>query len=151
MARAIEELIQSREADVEIARESSRMLAPYTKKNLQVTISANGVREQHVTIPASAVRLLVRVLTELAQGNAVTFIPVHAILTTQEAAELLNVSRPHLCKLVDKGDIPHHRVGSHRRIRLTDLLEYKRQSDHARAAALQELVALGQAMESGQD
>jgi excisionase family DNA binding protein len=76
----------------------------------------------------------------MSQGNAVTIIPIHAELTTQEAADLINVSRPFLIKQIDAGVIPHHKVGTHRRVRFTDLMEYKKNIDAARSKVLTELV-----------
>src|SRR5665811_1063446 len=75
----------------------------------------------------------------VAQGNAVSIVPVHHELTTQQAAVLLGVSRPHLVKLVDAGEIPHHKTGSHRRIYFEDLMRYRDVRDAQRAAALREL------------
>jgi excisionase family DNA binding protein len=100
--------------------------------------------DEPVVLPAAAVRLLGAVLTELAKGNAVTLMPLHAELTTQEAADLLNVSRPFLVGLLESGQLPYHKVGTHRRIRFADLMIYKRRRDEESEAALRELAAVSQ-------
>ena len=94
---------------------------------------------RRLEIPHSIYKVLVAAVAAMAQGSAVSIVPVHHELTTQQAAELLGVSRPHLVKLVDAGEIPHHKTGSHRRIYFEDLMRYRDVRDAQRSAALREL------------
>jgi excisionase family DNA binding protein len=100
--------------------------------------------DEPLVLPAAAVRLLGALLAELAKGNAVTLMPHHAELTTQEAADLLNVSRPFLVTLLEGGHLPFHKVGTHRRVLFSDLMIYKRRRDAESEAALRELATLTQ-------
>jgi excisionase family DNA binding protein len=133
------------EDDVKLARETRKILVPRLSStsplNLRVVDSLN---EPSIKIPAQAAHLLVRILDEMGRGNAVKLIPVHAELTTQEAADLLNVSRPTLIRLLDDGKIEFHKVGTHRRVPIKSVLGYKRQIDAERKAALEELAAYDQ-------
>jgi excisionase family DNA binding protein len=99
-------------------------------------VSDEGDRKR---IPPSVHELLVRIVHELARGNAVSIVPVHHMLTTQEAANLLNVSRPHLVKLLEAAELPFELVGSHRRIRIDDLLAYRERRSRRRREILTEL------------
>ncbi len=140
------------EADVLLAKESSRLLAVYlSSKEASQSIRVIDQAGEHgaVRIPTAAFRLLIDVLSEMAQGNAVSMIPVHAQLTTQEAADMLNVSRPYLIKLLDGGVIPFHKVGSHRRVRYQHLVDYKLKADTERLATLDTLAAQAQELDMG--
>jgi excisionase family DNA binding protein len=92
-----------------------------------------------VALPAALFDALLQVAHHLARGDAVQVIPVHTELTTQQAADLLGVSRPHVVKLVEEGDLPFSKVGTHRRIRFDDLMTYKARRDAEREAALTRL------------
>lgn len=99
-----------------------------------------------VTMPRSAVDLLVRILANMAAGQGVTVVPAHAELTTQQAAALLNVSRPFLIGLLEQGEIDYRTVGTHRRIKASSLLDYMRRDDAKRRDAADELATLTQEM-----
>jgi excisionase family DNA binding protein len=134
------------EADAVLAKETSRVLASHIRNSdpMELRISDDPSPDGMVKLPLSAARMLVRILEEMARGNAVTLIPVHAELTTQEAAEMLNISRPSLIQLLDEGKIDYRRVGTHRRVRFEGLMKYKRAAETARRVALEELAAYDQ-------
>ncbi|WP_433349887.1 helix-turn-helix domain-containing protein [Microtetraspora malaysiensis] len=101
---------------------------------------AEETREELV-MPRAAVELLAAILAHMAAGRGVSVVPAHAELTTQEAADLLNVSRPYLIGLLEAGEIEYRLVGTHRRVRAESLLEYRRKDDQRRRAAAVELSA----------
>lgn len=135
-----------------LARESGRTLsaALATRAETQrIEIIDDKGSSHAVRLPVSALRLLIDVLTEIGEGNAVSIIPIHAELTTQEAADVLNVSRPFLVQLLERGEIPFHRVGTHRRVRYQDVLDYKERIDAQRRRSLEDLAEQAQKLNMG--
>jgi excisionase family DNA binding protein len=140
------------EHESELARTSGRDLSVVlaSRAETQQFDFKDDKGETHsVKLATSALRLLIAVLSEIGQGNAVSIIPIHAELTTQEAANLLNVSRPYLVQLLEKGDIPFRKVNTHRRVRYQDVIDYKQRIDNERLKALDELTAQAQELGMG--
>jgi len=138
------------EDDVRVARRSASLLSRVEGRSgeVKVTVSA-AAGEAEVPIPEIAFRLLELILGAMAQGHAIALSPVDREVSTQKGADLLNVSRPHLIKLLESGRIPFRKVGSHRRVRLADLLEYKARMDAEAERAFAELVQQGQELGMG--
>jgi excisionase family DNA binding protein len=136
--------------EAELARISGQHLARFAEENrsLLLRVMAAG-QEQPIELPAGAVAMLTDILESMAAGRSVTIIPENAELTTVQAAEVLNVSRPFLIKLLDEGAIAYRKVGTHRRIRMEDVLTYKRWIDEEREAILDQLVAEAQEQDMG--
>lgn len=133
------------EAESLMARETSQLLKSHLQNSDPLRIRllddpGNGTIE----VPQPAVQMLVHLLEEMARGNAVTLMPVHAELTTQEAADMLSISRLSLIKLLEEGKIEYRKAGMYRRIRVKSLMAYKRLADANRRAALAELAAYDQ-------
>ncbi|AZG07041.1 helix-turn-helix domain-containing protein [Pigmentiphaga sp. H8] len=140
------------EREVQAAVQGQRALAAYLATRVEtqrIQIFDDKNQAHQVELPTSALRLLVDILAELADGNAVRVVPVHAELTTQEAADMLNVSRPHLVKLLEDGALPFHRTGKHRRVRFADLMRYKETRDLAAEQAMGELARQSQELKMG--
>lgn len=100
-----------------------------------------GPDGSRIKIPDSLHAVLTQAAQALANDEAVSIVPVHHELTTQQAADLLMVSRPHLIKMLENGDIPYHKIGTHRRIRFDDLMRYRTKRDRRRLEMLQELAS----------
>src|SRR3546814_862000 len=105
-------------------------------------ISLSGPNGEHLVLPPEVFEVLRDVLEAMAQGQAVTVAPVHQRLTTQEAADLLGISRPTVVKLLESGEIPFEQPGRHRRVRLADVLAYRERASAERRAALDRMVEL---------
>jgi excisionase family DNA binding protein len=134
--------------DAELARTSSRLLATCighgATARLRV-IDADG----EIEVPVAALRMLVDILANMAEGNAVSIVPIHAELTTQQAADFLGVSRPYLVGLVERSELPHHKVGTHRRLYFRDLLDYRTQRMAQSQSALDALAEQAQKLGLG--
>jgi excisionase family DNA binding protein len=109
----------------------------------KIEIRLDGETEV-VALPTSALQFLNEILTQIAQGNGISIIPQQCELTTVRAAEVLNVSRPHLISLLEKGDIPYRKVGTHRRVLMKDIMHYKQELQEKRQGALRQLSELSE-------
>ena len=113
-------------------------------------LSVTGTDGQEaVELPVSVGPLLMEILQDIAAGSAVAVLRRDAELTTQRAADFLNVSRPFLVGLLEDGTVPFRKVGTHRRVRFDDVLRYKNETDAARRQALDELAADAQELDMG--
>jgi excisionase family DNA binding protein len=136
--------------DVEEAKESSRTLSKYADmERVQLSIKGSGGESDELILPGGGVQLLLDILSEMSRGNAISIMPIHAELSTQEVANLLNVSRPFLVGLLEEGKIPHHKVGSHRRVLAKDAFAYKKRIDDKRAETLDKLASESQKLDMG--
>jgi excisionase family DNA binding protein len=118
---------------------------PRRKTHRTIQVRPEGENKTvSVTVPREAFELFLEVLGHMANGNAVTIVPVHAELTTQEAADMLNVSRPFLIGLLDAGSLPFRLVGTHRRVKVADLVAYQQADDAKRKDVMDELAAEAQ-------
>ena len=131
--------------EVEQAKVSSRTLSKYAGVDrVQLTLKVDSQPTEDLILPGHVLQILLEVLSEMSKGNAISLVPHHHELSTQEAANLLNVSRPFLVGRLEQGEIPFRKVGTHRRVLLTDVMAYKERTDQRRKASLDELTALSQ-------
>jgi excisionase family DNA binding protein len=140
------------DGEVKAAVQGLRDLAAFLSTQFEtqrIEIFDKENKAHPVELPTSALRLLMDILGELAIGNAVKVVPVHAELTSQEAADLLNVSRPHLVKLLEMGELPFHKTGRHRRVLFSDLMRFKDRRDQASHEAMEALAQQAQDLRLG--
>jgi excisionase family DNA binding protein len=128
------------ESDEGQIRELNRML----QKGAPALFGSGGER---LVLPDAVYRLLKEIVRNMQLGRAIVLVPENQQLTTQRAADLLGVSRPFLIRLLESGELPYHKVGSHRRIYLKDLIAYQKRRDAERKAALNRIAR--EAFESG--
>lgn len=144
----LDETFVPSENDTEKAKAFSRILAREIAPESRVTIQ-RGNDGEAIEIPRTVFNVLMKVLAVMSEGKAFSLIPMDEELTTQQAADILNVSRPYLNKILELGDIPHRRVGRNRRIKFSDLLEYKKLQESESKIALQELADEAQELDMG--
>lgn len=129
-----------REERSSIAKLSSALHAAIDRPDARCSLV--GPRGESIELPEPIFHLLARVAEVLARGDAITLVPVHQELTTQQAADLLNISRQYLVRLLEEGKIPYTRTGKHRRLRIDDVVAYKQVRDRERGESLDELARL---------
>ncbi|GGC16596.1 hypothetical protein GCM10011494_39370 [Novosphingobium endophyticum] len=128
--------------DRQIANQLRRMLAAQKSGEATLRIREPETKKPvEVTLTPAMSDIFLELLRHIGSGHAVTLVPIQEMLTTQQAADLLNISRPHLIKLLDQNAMPHTFVGRHRRIRAEDIFTYKAKRDEERARALDALIS----------
>lgn len=137
-------LIVPTSEDSKMALESLKVLSAQDSSTHKLHFRSRTGASQNVPLPPLAFKLLVEVLKQTASGNAVTVVPLRREVTTFEAGEILNVSRPFVISLLEKQEIPFRMVGTHRRIPLSALLDYKRKTAAIQEEALDFLAAQAQ-------
>ncbi len=129
--------------EVEAAGEAARLLRAAIDSKIagpsSVRLLMGDPSEHQIVLPRQAAQMLADMLAELANGNAVSLVPLQAELTTQQSADLLGVSRPFLIGILDRGEIEHRRVGNRRRIAVADLLRYQAEQNERTRDAVAEL------------
>ena len=132
------------QAESDMARQAKQTLARLIEQNKELSIRIEGDNGQELELPARAASLLLEVLKHMTKGLEVVVTPLQPELTTRQAAEILMVSRPHLVKLLDKGEIPCRWVGNHRRILRDDVMVYSEKLKQLRNQALARMIAESQ-------
>ena len=144
----LDETFVPSDKDIEKAKAFSRTLAREIAPESRITLHREGDGEA-IEIPDAVFNVLMKVLSVMSEGKPFTLIPMDEELTTQQAADILNVSRPFLNKILDLGDISHRKVGRNRRVKFSDVLAYKKQQERRSKDALQELADEAQELNMG--
>ncbi len=158
LALDLEDYHEPSQEEITAAREAARRLSKmggarvsFVVESQEATEEANEGTEakprkgraepEPITLPLNIFKTIIKLLAEMGNGNAVQVVPVQAELTTQQAADLLNVSRPHLIKLLEQDKIPFRKVGTHRKVLARDLFAYRGRTDLARREGLTRMAA----------
>lgn len=126
--------------EVQAANQLRQLIASHSNGEATLKLLENGTPIE-VTLSPAMSALLLELLRHIGSGDAVTLMPIHEMLTTQQAADILNVSRPYFIKLLERGKIEHEKVGRHRRVKAKDVFAYKRKREQVRSKALDDLIA----------
>ena len=139
--------------DQRIALGSMTRLKGVSKKLRNISASSVKIKIQEtgefITIPKKALSLLITILSNMSEGKSITLIPTDSEVSTQQAADMLNVSRPHLVKMLENNTIPFRKVGSHRRILLRDVVTYEQSLQRIREEKLKFLSEQAQDLNLG--
>ena len=127
-------------------RRTTAILSRKRSDSVKIKIQESG---EYVTVPKSALDFLFNILANMAEGKSISLVPSDAEVSTQQAADMLNVSRPHVVKLLENGTIPYKKTGSHRRIRLDDLKTYNEKLKAQRNTSLKQLAKQAQELQLG--
>lgn len=140
----LEDLHEPSVDEINAARTAARRLAKASGRGQSVSFvvdAQHGDNAEPITLPLNIFKSIVKMLAEMGNGNAVQVVPVKAELTTQQAADLLNVSRPHLIKLLETNEIKFRKVGTHRKVVAKDILAYRDKTTHERRSVLSSMIA----------
>lgn len=135
--------------EVELARDSSAALSRLLASKPEAERAHVRFDDTDLVVPRHVIALLRDILSEMARGNAISLIPLHHELTTQQAADLLNVSRPYFVGLLERHEIAFTRTGTHRRVRFEDVMAYKQARDQRGQEAVDELSRQAQELDMG--
>ena len=151
LALNLEDYHEPSPEEITAAREAARRLSKMGGTSVSFVVESEEVETakprkgrtapEPITIPANIFKTIIKLLAEMGNGNAVQVVPVQAELTTQQAADLLNVSRPHLIKLLEQQKIQFRKVGTHRKVLSRDIFAYRDRTDLARRDGLARMVA----------
>ena len=150
MASAIQ---RTTSAEQKIAKKAlsdiDKLVDAFLEREKSVTIEVGDDEHTHIEVPPSIFAVLKDVLTNMAAGRAFSVVTTDTEISTQVAAEMLNVSRPYIVKLLEAGKIPYTKVGSHRRVKIEDVLMYKANLKKTADDALQNLSDQAQELDLG--
>jgi excisionase family DNA binding protein len=148
MAHTFATSVAPGEVEADVADRALSRIKSYLARHsddAEVALHAEaGSQDEVLVVPRAAVQLFASMLAFMAEGKGVSVMPMHTMLSTQQAADMLNVSRPYLIGLLERDEIPFEKVGRHRRVRLDVLLAYQRASVARQRSAADELSAIGQ-------